>query len=110
MEMTEHISFPGPWAPMPKCFRSAAEVACVSVRARETVRRKDGSAAEMWIGVSCLARECSESGRVSGRYDMEQMGVLYRRGGSGCRGLVLGRFLLRGRMCLLAFGRLLLSF
>ena len=45
----------------------------MSVRARETVRRRDGSAAEMWIGVSCLAREWSESGRVSGRYDMKQM-------------------------------------
>jgi hypothetical protein len=48
-------------APMPKCLRSAAEVASVRVLARDVVRRRVGSAAEMWIGVSGFARQCSES-------------------------------------------------
>lgn len=50
---------------MPKCLRSAAEVLCVRVRVRETVSCSDGSAAEIWIGVSSCARECSESVVVS---------------------------------------------
>lgn len=59
------MSRPGPAAPMPKCVRSAAEVACVRTRARATVRRCEGFAALMWIGVESVARECGESGGVS---------------------------------------------
>jgi hypothetical protein len=62
VEMTEQTSVPGVVAPMAKCLRSAAEVAWARVRARETVRVRDGSAAEMWIAVSGFARQWGESG------------------------------------------------
>jgi hypothetical protein len=44
-----------------KCLRRAADVAWVKPRARDVVRIRLGSAAEMWIGVSGWARLCSES-------------------------------------------------
>lgn len=56
------MSLPLPFAPMPKCLRKAAEVASVRSRARDLVSTSLGSAAEMWIGVSSFARQCSESG------------------------------------------------
>jgi hypothetical protein len=46
---------------MPKRSRRKYEVACVRVRARDTVRMREGSAAETWMGVSSFAREWSES-------------------------------------------------
>lgn len=69
--MTEQISWPRPFAPMLKCLRRAADVAWVRFRARDVVRMRLGSAAEMWIGVSVFARQCSESVGIVNRYWVE---------------------------------------